>query len=137
MVFKRNLSLKILKKGFMSTFLIGSYMLLIHLSRDKKINVGKLGSIFFKKGMYLYVGSAMTSLCGRINYHHKKMKKPHWHIDYLLNEARILGAFLFPSDRKIECLIASHLTEKFLYMPRFGSSDCRCKSHLFFHQSQI
>ena len=63
----------------------GTYCLIINVKKDVKIKIGKvLGEIEFKKGCYLYVGSAMNSLEKRVQRHLSKDKKKHWHIDYLL-----------------------------------------------------
>ena len=60
----------------------GVYVLIIHLSQERDIVVGKLGELSFKKGYYAYVGSALGGLEGRIKRHFRKEKKAHWHIDY-------------------------------------------------------
>ena len=45
----------------------GSYCLIINVEKDTKIKIGKkLGIINFKKGCYVYVGSAMNSLESRV-----------------------------------------------------------------------
>lgn len=63
----------------------GSYCLIINVEKDTKIKIGKkLGIINFKKGCYVYVGSAMNSLESRVKRHLSDNKKKHWHIDYLL-----------------------------------------------------
>jgi len=78
----------------------GSYILLIKLLKDSEIKVGSLGTISFKKGFYVYVGSAMGGLEQRINRHLRKNKKTFWHIDYLLNNrgAKIIKVFYKESE---------------------------------------
>jgi Uri superfamily endonuclease len=110
----------------------GSYILVIKLKQKKEIQIGKLGKILFKKGFYIYVGSALNGLEQRINRHLKKNKKTHWHIDYFLDFADIIDILYKESETKVECDIASILNKKLLTIPYFGSSDCRCKSHLFY-----
>ena len=110
----------------------GSYVLLIELKQDKKISVGKLGNIFFYKGYYAYVGSALNGLEQRINRHLRSEKKMHWHIDYLLKNAEIVDVFYKESSERQECKISKKLDKDFLSIPNFGSSDCKCKSHLFY-----
>jgi Uri superfamily endonuclease len=114
----------------------GSYILLLELKEDKIITVGKLGDIFFKKGFYVYVGSALNGLEQRIQRHLRYNKMLYWHIDYLLQHAIIKDIFYKVSDMKEECSIAKLLVTQLFYIPSFGSSDCKCKSHLFF-ESQI
>ena len=72
----------------------GSYILLIKLPEEKTISTGSLKSVHFHRGYYAYVGSAMGGFKARLNHHLKGNKKPHWHIDYLLQEASITGIIL-------------------------------------------
>ena len=52
----------------------GSYVLIIELNQDITIYIGSLGSIFFKKGFYSYIGSALNDLENRIKRHIRKKK---------------------------------------------------------------
>lgn len=110
----------------------GSYILVIKLEKDKKIQIGKLGKIHFKCGFYIYVGSALNGLEKRINRHLKKTKKKHWHIDYLLDFAEVIDVLYKESETKIECEISSILDKQLDSVFGFGCSDCRCNSHLFY-----
>lgn len=48
----------------------GSYCLIINIKKDTEIKIGKkLGFINFKKGCYVYVGSAMNCLEYRVKRH--------------------------------------------------------------------
>ena len=122
----------------------GAYVLIINLKKDSTIQVGKLGKINFKKGIYAYVGSGMNNLEKRIERHFRlaKNKKGNvrWHIDYLLvnPDVRVVDVIPIESDRKIECEISQLLEKKALRtIPRFGSSDCRkgCKGHLHYFKT--
>ncbi len=117
--------------------MVGSYILLIQLPEDKTINVGNLKAVQFPRGYYAYVGSAMGGLKARLNHHIKENKKPHWHIDYLLRSASITGIILCESEHGIECDIAQALKYRFNSIPGFGSSDCKCPSHLFFATEEM
>lgn len=110
----------------------GSYIIIIELKENKKIQIGKLGNIFFKKSFYFYVGSALNGLEQRIQRHLKKDKKTHWHIDYLLQNAKIINVFYKQNNKKEECDIAKKLDKKLSSIPSFGCSDCKCDSHLFY-----
>lgn len=110
----------------------GSYILVIKLRQNKEIQIGKLGKIHFKKGFYIYVGSALNGLENRINRHIKKTKKKHWHIDYFLDFADIIDIFYKERETKEECNIASTFDKQLSIIAYFGCSDCRCKSHLFY-----
>ena len=112
--------------------MIGSYILVIKLEKDKKILVGKLGKIHFKCGFYVYIGSALNGLEQRINRYLKKTKKKHWHIDYLLDFAEVIEILYNESEIKTECEISSKLNKQLDSIFGFGCSDCRCKSHLFY-----
>ena len=112
----------------------GTYCLLINLNKDMNIDIGKLGNIFFPRGFYIYVGSALNNMEKRIQRHTQKTgKKMHWHIDYFLQHATITGTVQIETEKKLECTIAYLLSilPTSREIPHFGSSDCRCKSHLF------
>jgi endonuclease-3 len=110
----------------------GSYILILKLENDNFIRIGINNKIFFKKGFYLYVGSALNGLEQRINRHLRKNKKIYWHIDYLLKYARIQYIFYKKNLFKEECRIAQHFFKKFKSIEKFGCGDCNCKSHLFY-----
>jgi Uri superfamily endonuclease len=110
----------------------GVYVLLMHVD-NSTINVGSLGLIQFKEGLYAYVGSAMNSLESRVSRHVSKIKRLHWHIDYLTTSifVRILNV-VYALNERAECKISIHLINKAeYYIDRFGSSDCLCNSHLY------
>lgn len=104
----------------------------MELKDNVQIKIGKLGKMEFRKGHYAYVGSAMNNLENRIRRHLKRKKKLHWHIDWFLGKAEIKDVVYFESSNKIECKVAETLTKRFESIKGFGSSDCRCTSHLFF-----
>ena len=108
----------------------GSYLLLIELAREEEILIGKLGLITFPQGFYVYVGSAMSGLRARINYHLRQKANPYWHIDYLLKKALIKEIIL--TEAGVECTLAHALAKSLKPIPGFGSSDCKCRSHLYF-----
>ena len=111
----------------------GSYILIIRVKNDLTIKIGSLGKTFFSKGVYAYVGSAMNSLEARIRRHLRNEKKTFWHIDYLLKNrnTEIIKIFYRESKNKEECKIAKTVSHYGNPVIRFGSSDCRCESHLF------
>lgn len=111
----------------------GIYVLVIELSRNVSISVGKLGPLHFDKGLYAYVGSAQVALEKRIERHFRKKKALFWHIDYLLQEtdSRILRVFTRCAPKSDECRVASKIAEHGEAVKGFGCSDCGCSSHLF------
>ena len=122
----------------------GSYILVIFLDKDINLKIGKLGTVFFKKGFYYYVGSAMGSygsntLLNRVKHHlrNSHIKKIHWHIDYFLASSYtyIVKIYIIPIKEKIECIIAQDLIKRSnLYVENFGCSDCQCTSHLIYFE---
>ncbi|MCU0632868.1 MAG: GIY-YIG nuclease family protein [Methanolinea sp.] len=100
------------------------------------ISVGALGPITFRGGFHVYVGSALgpgglARVARHIRCAREGLEKPRWHIDYLL----VSGAFTLESvycletEERLECRLASIIPGR--RIPGFGSSDCRCPSHLF------
>lgn len=113
----------------------GTYILLAKLAEPQKIKPGKLPETEYKKGTYLYVGRAQTGLRARIKRHIRSQKKLFWHIDYLLQKAKIVDIWI-RQNYFGECNTADKIRN---FKPTgakaiqgFGSSDCRCLSHLFY-----
>lgn len=117
----------------------GCYTLVIGLRRKRRLRVGSLGKACFPRGTYLYTGSAMNGLRGRLSRHlRKRNKKNHWHIDYLLRcpETRVKDVLVYSSPLQ-ECRINRgllKLDEAQVVFKGFGSSDCvsGCASHLLY-----
>ena len=114
----------------------GSYVLIIGLPETQTINTGSLKAVRFPCGSYAYVGSAMGGFKSRLNRHLKPDKKLRWHIDYLLERASINSIILAETGQRVECAIAQALSRQFDSIPGFGSSDCKCRSHLFFAEDE-
>lgn len=113
----------------------GIYHLLIYLSQDTTVRVGKLGSFHFPAGYYVYTGSALGGLESRIARHCRCRKRLHWHIDYLLQYGCVIDVTTHKTTERLEC----HFNQKILSLPNgevlvkgFGSSDCSCLSHLIY-----
>jgi Uri superfamily endonuclease len=109
----------------------GSYVLLIELPEEQTITIGSLKAVHFHPGYYAYVGSALGGFKSRLNRHLKEDKRPHWHIDYLLPKASITDIIINETEDRVECALAQALKSQFDSIPGFGSSDCKCHSHLF------
>ncbi|MGD0916475.1 MAG: DNA/RNA nuclease SfsA [Thermodesulfobacteriota bacterium] len=110
----------------------GSYLLVLNLKRDRKIDVGKLGQVSFRKGFYIYVGSAMANLSKRMERHRRVKKRHHWHIDELREAAEFCSVLAIRSSDRLECEIAKALSRIAEWsIPGFGSTDCFCDTHLF------
>ncbi|WP_338469567.1 GIY-YIG nuclease family protein [Niallia sp. XMNu-256] len=112
------------------------YCIYLKLEEDQLIKVGKLGEYFFHKGTYIYVGSARKNMIKRIERHKKVQKKFHWHFDYL-RPYGIVTKIITYDERLGECALAEKIRKKnngMLPIKGFGSSDCRCLSHLIYIQ---
>ncbi|MBN2157238.1 MAG: GIY-YIG nuclease family protein [Candidatus Lokiarchaeota archaeon] len=125
----------------------GCYLLLIKNYHERHLKIGKLGTILFKRGNYVYIGSAMglhsTSLKHRLLRHigstYKKIqKKAHWHIDYFLiaPQVRLIKILILPDlNNRMECILSNLIsTYASDCIVGFGSSDCNCKSHLYYFE---
>ena len=126
----------------------GIYTLIIFLSKETCLNIGKLGEQRFLMGRYTYTGSALgrgaSSLKHRISRHVKKNKRNFWHIDFLLaNEnATVTAVVAAQTNRKLECKLNSYIKREGrakILVKGFGASDCRknCGSHLLFHPNMM
>ena len=105
------------------------------MKKSEKLDIGHLHNMHkYRKGYYVYIGSAMNSLVARINRHLSDDKKLHWHIDYLLeNKSSEIRDIIFNiSDKRIECDLASTIALNGEEVPKFGCSDCNCSSHLIY-----
>ena len=110
----------------------GIYVAPFHLRQSGRIRVGRLGSIEFKRGMYVYVGSAQRNLLARLRRHGRHCKPRRWHINYLSVRATMIGALVLEGPKALECRLARILANAGAeVVSGFGCSDCRCRSHLF------
>ena len=110
----------------------GTYVLLIHVPYPIQLSVGELGNLALKAGYYAYVGSALGGLEKRVERHLASDKKIHWHIDYLLARGRVVDVVQGETTERKECAVAGELVKYLTSVTGFGSSDCKCGSHLFY-----
>ena len=117
----------------------GAYILVLGLTDDIYVTVGKLGQLLFAEGAYAYVGSAMGSAGFKRIVRHQDVsagrnRRLKWHIDYLSAVAKILMTYTITTRDRIECKIATRLSvsPSLISIKNFGSSDCKCCSHLFY-----
>lgn len=119
----------------------GTYVLVMKLASDTTIPVGQLGPVAFSAGFYVYTGSAFGpgGLTSRVGRHLKHSEKHRWHIDYLRGFAEIIEIWYTFHPEKAECRWAEIFQTTRgvrIACPGFGSSDCRCNSHLFFFKKK-
>jgi len=121
----------------------GIYVLLLLVSREVTLTIGKLGKQRFPRGHYFYTGSALgkgaTSLKHRISRHLRKEKRKFWHIDYLLADENVSveAVIAAETNENMECKTNQHLKTIMgaeVPVKGFGASDCRknCGSHLLY-----
>ena len=110
----------------------GAYLLLCRLDAARSVEVGSLGRIDFPPGTWCYVGSARKDLSRRVSRHLRLRKTLHWHIDHLRAAADVCTALPIRTADDLEHELARALAKIAEFtIPRFGSSDCTCASHLF------
>ena len=115
----------------------GTYVVVLRNPRPVCLRVGGLGRIAACAGHYLYVGSARGpgGLRARVSRHLRVSIRPHWHIDHLRQHTDPLKVWLLaePSSQEHNWTGVMHGGRGIeIAVPRFGASDCRCASHLFF-----
>ena len=112
-----------------------SYALVLRVRNPCRIRVGRLGILDFPVGLYIYVGSAFGpgGLRARIKHHMRQSSHPHWHIDFLRRGAQVERVW-YLTGKRMECVWAARLRDAAgmaTGVTGFGSSDCRCPTHLF------
>lgn len=115
----------------------GTYALVLRLDFETRVLVGCLGAHVFAPGYYVYIGSAMNGLTQRLARHLKAGKKMRWHVDYLRERAEAVDVWYVVSEQASECELneaVSAMTGAIQSVKGFGSSDCRCRSHLVYFQ---
>lgn len=127
--------------------LSGVYALHLLLPTERRLLIGRLGTVDFPAGEYIYIGSARGpgGLHARLKRHLRDDAKLHWHIDYLRTESLVLGCWYAITEISLECKWSHRLTKHSALdtpIPGFGCSDCRskgehCRTHLFHLSSNL
>jgi Uri superfamily endonuclease len=119
----------------------GTYALVLRISRRLEILIGRLGTLRVQPGFCVYAGSAFGpgGLARRVGRHATAEKKRRWHIDYLTAVATLDEVWYTVDAAHRECQWAEAVQQirgATVPLERFGSSDCRCRSHLVFFQKR-
>ena len=119
----------------------GTYALVLTFSERLEILVGRLGTLVLQSGFYVYVGSAFGpgGLAKRVGRHAQAGKKCRWHIDYLTAVTTVDAVWYTADNVHRECQWADAFRQMrgaTVPLDGFGSSDCQCRSHLFFFQTR-
>jgi endonuclease-3 len=114
----------------------GTYSLLVEVPESTSATVGAVGTVHFDAGWYAYTGSALgPGGFARVDRHRELARGDrearHWHIDYLLGlaDSRV-DAVVETAALDGECEVARAIGGD--PIPAFGSTDCRCQSHLHY-----
>ena len=115
----------------------GTYALLLRARSGRRIQIGRCGSLAVRPGWYVYIGSAFGpgGLRARLRHHCRVSERPHWHIDYLRRAAtpELVWYSHDPQHREHSWAESvGRLGSAQVPLPGFGTSDCNCRSHLFF-----
>jgi Uri superfamily endonuclease len=111
----------------------GTYAITISPSEAYRATVGSVGDVTFERGFYLYVGSARRNLRHRVARHLAQSKKVRWHVDYLTANPKNAVTEVAAWRHCSECEVAKVLKKgSDGWIDGFGSSDCRCGSHLVY-----
>ena len=115
----------------------GTYALIVCSAVRRQVQIGKLGRLDVVPGFYVYAGSAFGpgGLAARISRHRRKTKTRRWHIDYLTAILPVEEVWYTLDAIRRECHWADVLSQmRGAEVPAagFGSSDCACRTHLWF-----
>jgi Uri superfamily endonuclease len=105
----------------------GTYVLLFEIQTPLENRLGRF------HGHYCYVGSAFGpgGLRARVTRHLRKDKPIQWHMDLLTGGDSFRALSVNVTPERTECSLAQRLSTSLEGHPDFGSSDCRCRTHLF------
>jgi Uri superfamily endonuclease len=119
----------------------GTYTLVFRSTATRNIRIGRLGTLPLRPGYYIYLGSAFGpgGTRARTARHLKKSTAKRWHIDYLKPRVELIEIWYTHDPVRREHDWANALIAQPLFsapLPGFGSSDCKCLTHLLYSRSK-
>lgn len=113
----------------------GTYALLLHVEDEQIVEVGALGVMTVRPGVYVYLGSAFGpgGLRARVKRHARNDGAQHWHVDYLRAVTTLETVWYTHDATRRECVwaeIVRSLPGATVPMEGFGASNCNCPAHL-------
>lgn len=114
----------------------GTYALFLALEESREIRIGRLGEFVFPAGVLAYIGSARGpgGLKSRLARHLRTSKPQVWHVDFLRPFTHPVALWWTGGAAQRECVWAetmARMPDASIPAAGFGSSDCRCPTHLF------
>ncbi|MCX7005175.1 MAG: GIY-YIG nuclease family protein [bacterium] len=110
----------------------GIYFLLLRMTAARVIRVGARRA-HFPAGWYVYIGSAQRGVPQRVARHLRRVKRRHWHIDYLMPHARCVAVRALPGAPRADearHAVAFCAAADFVPLAKFGASDSTAPAHL-------
>jgi len=113
----------------------GTYALLLRADAERTVEIGALGEMTIRPGVYVYVGSAFGpgGVRARVRRHARADGARHWHVDYLRSGTTLEAVWYTHDPTRRECAWAAALRRRpdaDVPLDGFGASDCDCVSHL-------
>jgi Uri superfamily endonuclease len=113
----------------------GTYALILRCTSRAAATVGRWGELRLEPGFYIYVGSAFGpgGVKARVLRHCRASASKHWHIDYIREFVRPVGAWYSHQADHLEHDWATMVAGMpgVTAIAGFGCTDCHCRSHLF------
>jgi Uri superfamily endonuclease len=113
----------------------GTYIFFGRLNAAIEITVGRFGTVNLPGGDYAYAGSAFGpgGIAARVGHHLSVSRRPRWHLDFLRPHLVPRAVWFATEKHPWEHEWAAALQRiRGASVPcrGFGSSDCKCLSHL-------
>ncbi len=114
----------------------GAYVLWLSPRCDGSVDIGRLGTLSLRPGVYAYVGSAMGpgGIAARVGHHLRVAARPRWHVDYLRAACRVVSVWYAVTEARVEYRwveAVAGLAGAEPAMRGFGASDHPGATHLF------